>query len=318
VSLRWGVLSTARINRQVIPGLQTAEGSEVMAIASRDRAAATDAAQEYGIPGAHGSYAALLADPEIDAVYIPLPNALHLPWAERALEAGKHVLCEKPLGRRSGEVERAFELAERTDRLLMEGFMYRHHPQTETLLGLVAEGRVGALRTITASFGFNLQGAANIRLDASLDGGALMDVGCYCVHAIRQIAGEPEAVQAVQIVTDDGVDVTIAGALRMPEGILAHFDAGMAQAPRHHLEVVGEMGTLYLADPWHGAHPGIELRQDGTAETIAVPDADPYRMQAEHFARVVAGEEPSRLPARDGVAQARLIEALYAAAGRAG
>ena len=141
MSLRWGVLSTARINRQVIPGLQAAGGQR----GERDRQPRPGARRptrprEFGIPGAHGSYEALLADPEIDAVYVPLPNALHLPWAERALEAGKHVLCEKPLGRRSGEVERAFALAERADRLLMEAFMYRHHPQTEMLLALLADG----------------------------------------------------------------------------------------------------------------------------------------------------------------------------------
>jgi predicted dehydrogenase len=315
VSLHWGILSTARINHKVIPGLLAAEGNEVVAIASRDGGRAQELAGDFGIPRVHESYAALLADPEIDAVYIPLPNAMHLPWAEQAIEAGKHVLCEKPLGRRSVEAEHAFALAERADRLLMEAFMYRHHPQTETLLELAAQGRVGAVRVITASFGFNLPGAPNIRLDASLDGGALMDVGCYCVHAIRQLAGEPEAVQAVQVFSDGGVDVTFAGVLRMPAGVVAHFDAGMVQAPRHHLEVVGETGTLSVADPWHCVHPGIELRRDGVLETIPVPEADPYRLQAEHFARVVAGSEPARLPAADGIGQARTIEALYAAAG---
>jgi xylose dehydrogenase (NAD/NADP) len=318
VSLHWGILSTARINRTVIPGLLAAEGNEVVAIASRDGRRAAQMAHEFGIPRVHDSYEALLADPEVDAVYVPLPNALHLPWAEQAIGAGKHVLCEKPLGRRSREAEQTFALAQRADRLLMEAFMYRHHPQTETLLALAEEGRIGALRAITASFGFNLPEAPNIRLDASLDGGALMDVGCYCVHAIRQLAGEPEAVQAVQVVSEAGVDVTFAGALRMPSGVVAHFDAGMAQAPRHHLEVVGETGTLSVADPWHCVHPGIELRRDGAVETITVADADPYRLQAEHFARVVAGTEPSRLPAADGIGQARAIEALYAAAGRSG
>ena len=318
MSLHWGILSTARINRKVIPGLLAAEGNEVVAIASRDGQRGAEAAREFGIPRVHGSYEALLADPEIDAVYIPLPNAMHLEWAEQAIEAGKHVLCEKPLSRRSGEAERAFALAERSGRVLMEAFMYRHHPQTEMLLALAGEGRIGALRVITASFGFNLPAAPNIRLDAALDGGALMDVGSYCVHAIRQLAGEPETVQAIQVVSAGGVDVTFAAALRMPGGVVAHFDAGMAQAPRHHLEVVGETGTLSVADPWHCMHPGIELRRDGTLETVPVPEADPYQLQAEHFARVVAGAEPPRLPARDGIGQARTIEALYAAAGQSG
>jgi predicted dehydrogenase len=314
-NLRWGVLSAARINQKVIPGLQSAAGCEVVALASRDQVRAAEAARELGIGRVHDSYEELLADPGVDAVYIPLPNALHVPWTIRALEAGKHVLCEKPLGRRAAEVEAAFAAAERSGRRLMEAFMYRHHPQTETLLRLVGDGAVGPVRTITASFGFNLLGASDIRLDAELDGGALMDVGCYCLHAIRQLAGEPVAVRAVQLVTGDGVDITFAAALQMPAGVLAHFDAGIGQAPRHHLEVVGADGTLFLADPWHCADPGIELRRGGETERIAVSAADPYRLQAEHFAGVVSGRERPRLPATDGIGQARAVEALYAAAG---
>jgi xylose dehydrogenase (NAD/NADP) len=310
--VRWGVLSTARINQKVIPGLQAA--GEVVTIASRDAGQAAAAAQEFGIPGTHASYEALLADESVEAVYIPLPNSLHVPWTVRALEAGRHVLCEKPLGRHADAVEQTFATAEQHGRILMEAFMYRHHPQIERLLQIVASGRIGALRAVDASFGFNLGTAANIRLDPALDGGALMDVGCYCLHAIRQLGGEPESLGAVQVARD-GVDITFSAALRFPGGAVGHFDCGFAQAPRHHLEVVGETGSVFLADPWHGATPGFELRTPEGDERIEVPAVNSYAEQAAHFAQVVAGDVAPRLGRADAVGQARAIEALYAAAG---
>jgi predicted dehydrogenase len=197
----------------------------------------------------------------------------------------------------------------------MEAFMYRHHPQFERLLECVGLGRIGALRAIDASFGFNLGGGTNIRLDPQLDGGALMDVGCYCLHAIRQLGGEPEALSAVAVEGND-VDITFSAALRLPGGAVAHFDCGMAQAPRHHLEVVGETGSLFLADPWHGVHPGLELRTPDGVERFDVPAVDPYERQAAHFAQAAAGDVAPRLGRTDAVGQARAIEALYASAGR--
>jgi D-xylose 1-dehydrogenase (NADP+, D-xylono-1,5-lactone-forming) len=310
--VRWGVLSTARINRKVIPGLQAA--GEVVAIASRDADRAAATAREFGIPGVHSSYEALLADGDVEAVYIPLPNSLHVPWTVRALEAGRHVLCEKPLGRHAAAVEEAFAVAEAHGRVLMEAFMYRHHPQIERLLELVGSGRIGALRAVDASFGFNLGTAANIRLDPSLDGGALMDVGCYCLHALRQLGGEPDGLGAVQV-TRDGVDITFSAVLRFEGGAVGHFDCGFAQAPRHHLEVVGETGSVRLADPWHGTEPGLELRTGDGVERIEVPKVDPYAEQAAHFAEVAAGEATPRLGAADAIGQARAIEALYSTAG---
>ena len=314
VTVRWGVLSTARINRKFLDGVAGSDAAEVLAVASRDPARAQDYARRARIPRAYGSYEALLADPEIDAVYVPLPNALHLEWTVAALQAGKHVLCEKPLGRREREVAAAFDVAEREGRLLMEAFMYRHHPQTARLQQLVAEGAIGRLRLVRASFGFHVRDAADVRLSRELAGGSLMDVGCYCVNAARMLAGEAEQVSAFQIVGGDGVDTVFVGALRFPHSVLAHFDSGLRLAARDDLEVVGEEGTLYLDDPWHCVTPGIDLRRGDEVERIAIPAANPYTLQADNFAAAAHSTAPALLDRADALDQARTIEALYAAA----
>jgi predicted dehydrogenase len=316
--VKWGIVSTARINLKFMAGARDCDTVELFAVASRDQAAAERYAAEHGLARAYGSYEALLADPEVEAVYISLPNGMHAEWATRALEAGKHVLCEKPLSRRPDEVRALFELADRRDRLLMEAFMYRHNPQTQRLLELVRDRAVGPLRMIAASFSFNTGTGANIRLERSLDGGALMDVGCYCVNGIRALAGEPERVSAEQITGGDGVDVTFAAALRMPGGVLAHFDAGLALAPRHSLEVVGEDGALFVADPWHCRAPGIELRRPEGTERIAIEAIDSYGLEAENFSRAVRGQGRPLLGREDALGQARAIEALYASADAGG
>ena len=308
-----GLLSTARINQLLIGGARDSEDAEIAAVASRNRAVAERYAAEHGIPRAHGSYEALLADPEIDAVYISLPNALHVPWTIHALEAGKHVLCEKPLGT-AEQAEAAFTVAERERLTLTEAFMYRHHPQTRRCQELVASGAIGRLRLIRASFSFFTDDAANVRMRTGLDGGGLMDVGCYCVNAARLLAGEPERVSAEQALGGDGVDVAMAGTLRFAGDVLAHFDAGLALAPRHDLEVVGEAGTLYVADPWHCARPGIELRRGGETERVEIEAVDPYRLEVENFCAAIEGRAPLLLGREDAIGQALTIEALLAAA----
>jgi predicted dehydrogenase len=290
--VRLGLLSTANINRRIL----AAPGADVVAVASRDESRARAYARENGIGRAHGSYEALLADPDVDAVYISLPNALHVDWSVRALEAGKHVLCEKPLSRYPEEVERAYDAAEAADRILMEGFMWRHTPQTARLLELLPE--VGALRLIRAHFSFPQPAPGNVRLNAALDGGALMDVGCYCVSAARLIAGtEPVGFAGEQI--GDEVDLVFTGLLRFPGDVVAHFDCGMDLAHRHELEVVGSEGRLLVRDPWHSRDVGIELN----GERIDVEFRDPYQCEIEQFGRF--GRD-------DAVGQARAIAALYA------
>ena len=312
--MRWGVVSTAQINRLFLSGAREARGVEILAVASRDAARAHQYAREQGIERAYGDYDALLADPEVEAVYVSLPNSLHVEWSMRALAAGKHVLCEKPLGRRVAEVSAAFELAERQERLLMEAFMYRHNPQTHRLVELVAAGAVGRVRTIRAAFGFLAADPADVRLSAGLDGGALMDVGCYCVSGARLLAGEPQRVSAEQVLGGDGVDVSFIGTMRFPDDVLAHFDAGLAVANRDELEVVGEQGSLFLDDPWHCREPVIQLRRDGEVELIELAAVDSYRLEAENFSAAIRGLQAPLLGREDALGQAIAIEALYEAA----
>jgi xylose dehydrogenase (NAD/NADP) len=314
VAVQWGILSTARINTAFLTGAREAAGLDIAAVASRDQANAERYAREWGIERAYGSYDALLADPDVDVVYISLPNALHLEWSIRALRAGKHVLCEKPLGRRVADVEAAFNVAEREGRLLMEAFMYRHNPQTHRVRTLVAAGAVGRLRLVRAAFSFATQDATNVRLSRALDGGGLMDVGCYCVSGARLLAGEPERVSAEQTLGGDGVDVAFVGTLRFPDDVIAHFDAGLALDTRDELEVVGDEGSLFLDDPWHCRTPVIEHRRDGAVERIELEPINSYRLEAENMSAAIRGEQPPLLGREDAVGQARTIEALYEAA----
>ena len=204
MAVKWGILSTANINLKFLAGAREAESVEIIAVASRDRDSARRYAREHSIERPYAGYEALLRDPDVEAVYISLPNALHLPWSVEALEAGKHVLCEKPLARRTADVERAFDTAQRAGRVLMEAFMYRHNPQTRRLVELVEGGAIGRVRMIRAAFSFVTRTASDVRLSAALEGGALMDVGCYCVSAARLLAGEPEQLTAQQALGGDG------------------------------------------------------------------------------------------------------------------
>jgi predicted dehydrogenase len=314
--VRWGILSTARIGAALLAGAREADNAEVVAVASRDEARAAAFAEENGIAAVHGSYEALLADPDVEAVYVPLPNSMHVPWSVRALEAGKHVLCEKPLSRRAADVEAAFDAAERAGRILMEGFMWRFHPQTAVLERLVAGGAIGPLKVVRAAFGFNLPGGtANVRWSGELEGGALMDVGCYCVGALRLLAGEPERVSAERVEGGDGVDARFAGLLRFPGDVLGSFDCGMDVPRQTRLEVVGETGTIVSADPWHGRAPQIRiLRADAEPEAVPVETADPFRLEVEDFSRAVRDGGTPRLGRDDALAQARALEALHRAA----
>jgi D-xylose 1-dehydrogenase (NADP+, D-xylono-1,5-lactone-forming) len=315
--LRVGLLSTANINRLLLGGARAAEGVEVVAVASRERERAESYAAEHGLGRAHGSYDALLADADVDAIYVPLPNSLHVEWSIRALEAGKHVLCEKPLTRHPEQAEAVFDAAERAGRVLAEAFMWRHHPQALRLCELVDGGAIGALRLVRASFSFDIFAGDrldDVRLQSGLEGGGLMDVGCYCVSAMRLLAGEPERVSGRQVTGGDGVDVRFAGTLAFAGGVLGSFDCGLDMLDRHELEVVGDAGALFLADPWHGRSAGIELRRPDGVERVAVASANPYARELEDFAAAVRGERAHPFGRADAVAQARTIAALYRAA----
>jgi len=312
--MRLGLLSTADINRKVIPGARASEKVDIVAVASRDRARAEAYAKQWEIERAYGSYEALLDDPEIDAVYISLPNTMHREWSIRSVEAGKHVICEKPFSKRPDDVEAAFVAADRAGRLLTEAFMYRHNPQTARLVELVREGAIGELRLIRSAFSYGLYDADNIRLRTDVDGGSLMDVGCYCVSGSRLLAGEPESAFGRAFVGPTGTDWVFTGSLRFPGDVLALFDCGTALTNRDELEAVGSEGSLFLDDPWHAQRPLIELRRDGETELIELAPVDSYRLELENLADAIAGEAPLLLGREDALGQARTIEALFASA----
>jgi D-xylose 1-dehydrogenase (NADP+, D-xylono-1,5-lactone-forming) len=313
MSLRLALLSTANINEKLVAGARELEGVDIVAIGSRSPERSRHQAKELGVPRALGSYDEVLHAPEVDAVYIPLPNSMHVEWSVRALEAGKHVLCEKPLSRHPEEVERAFDAAERNDRVLAEAFMWRHHPQAVRLQELARE--LGEIRLVRGAFSFPLPIEENVRWEAELDGGALMGVGCYCVSGARLLLGDPSEVTAQS--TGNAVDARVVGTMRFPGGALAHFDCGFDLASRDELEVVGEEGSLFLDDPWHSRRSIIEVRRpDGSVSAVEIERADPYACQLESFARACHGEAEHPFGRADAVGQARTIAALYESASR--
>jgi predicted dehydrogenase len=313
--VRWGVLSTALINDKVLAGAGQSPDVEVLAVASRDAARAAAYAGTHGIPRSYGSYEALLADGDVEAVYVPLPNALHHRWTLAALRTGKHVLCEKPYSRRPTDVIEAFALARERGLVLSEAFMYRYNPQIRLLAEQVRAGTIGALRLVVASFSWPTPLTGDVRTDPALDGGSLMDVGCYCVSAARLLAGEPAEVSAQSTVGDHGVDERFVAALRFADGVLAHVDSAFHLPDRSHLEVVGTDGVLRVDDPWHCLAPGLtRTGLDGVRTPIAVDRANSYRLELEQVVAAIRGEPNVLLGEADALGQARAVDALYRSA----
>jgi predicted dehydrogenase len=308
--VKWGIVSTADINRKVIPGAHASDKVELLAVGSRDGARAEAYAKEWEIPRAYGSYEELLADPDVEAVYISLPNTLHCEWSIKAMEAGKHVLCEKPLSRNPDEVAAAFDAAERTGMLMSEAFMWRHNPQTKRLKQLVDDGAIGELRLIRSAFSYSLYDDANIRLRTDVDGGALMDVGCYCVSGSRLLGGEPVEAHGLAWIGPSGTDWVTAGVLRFENDVLATFDCGTALPSRDELEAIGSEGSLFLDDPWHCNVPVIELRRGDDVERIELEREDSYRLELENMSDAIRGEGELLHGREDALGQARTIAAL--------
>src|SRR5436190_3638692 len=313
--VRWGVLSVANIGvKHVIPAILASSNGQLAAVASRNLQRARELLAHIPQVRIYGAYESLLEDPEIEAVYISLPNTLHAEWSIKALEAGKHVLCEKPLTRHPEEVDAAFDAAERSGRLLTEAFMYRHNPQTAKLVELVRAGAIGELRLIRSAFSYGLYDHANIRLRTDVEGGALMDVGCYNVSGSRLLAGEPERVWGEAWYGPSGTDWVFTGTLRFPGDIIATFDCGTALVERDELEAVGNEGSLFLDDPWHCNVPIIELRRDGQVELIELVPEDSYRLELENLSDAIRGEAELLLGREDAVGQAVTLEALHRSA----
>jgi predicted dehydrogenase len=313
-AVKWGIISTADINRKVIPGAHASPKVDLAAVASRDQARADEYAKQWEIEHAYGSYEALLADPEIEAVYISLPNTMHCEWSIKSLEAGKHVLCEKPMTRHTDELEAAFDTAERTGLMLSEAFMYRHNPQTKKLKELVADGAIGELRVVRSVFSYSLYDEDNIRLRTDVEGGALMDVGCYNVSGSRLLGGEPEHVFGEAWFGPSGTDWVLSGTLRFPGEVIGAFHCGTALPEQDELEAIGSEGTIFLDDPWHCANPVIEVRRDDGVERIELEREDSYRLELENLSDAIRGEGELLLGRADAIGQARTLEALHSSA----
>lgn len=304
---RIGLLSTADIHRAHLAVV--AETSPIVAVASRTAARGEAFAREHGIERVHGSYEELLADPELDAVLIALPNALHHEWTMRALAAGKHVLCEKPYTRHPHEAEAAWDDARRRGLVLMEAFMWRHAPQTALMLELLPQ--LGTLYSLHATFSFRWgRRDDDVRLVPALGGGSLLDVGCYCVSGFRLVAGEPEEARGSQVLGRGGVDWGFAGVLRGKD-VLGTFQCGFRHDERS-LVVRGEGGELRVPDPWHATESRVYLN----GEEHRVEPEDPYRRQLANFVAAIEGAAEPLLGRDDAVGQARALDALCRAATR--
>jgi len=313
-AVKWGIISTADINRKVIPGAHASPKVDLVGVASRDQQRAEEYAKQWDIPRAYGSYEELLADPEIEAVYISLPNNMHCEWSIKSVEAGKHVLCEKPMSRSTQEVVEAFDAADKAGKLLSEAFMYRHNPQTKRLKQLIGEGAIGELRLVRSVFSYSLYDTDNIRLRTDVEGGALMDVGCYTVSGSRLVGGEPERVFGEAWYGPSGTDWVFTGTLRFPDNVLGLFHCGTALPEQDELEVIGSDGSLFLDDPWHCNAPVIELRRADGIERIEIEHEDSYRLELENVSDAIRGEGELLLGREDAVGQARTLEALHESA----
>lgn len=320
--INWGILGTAKIGVQkVIPAMQSGRSGSVTAIASRDADRARAVAKQLGIPKVYGSYEALLADAEVDAVYIPLPNHLHVPWSIKALEAGKHVLCEKPIGLTSQEAQQLIDAAKKYPRLkIMEAFMYRHHPQWQRTRQLVADGKIGELRTIHSVFSYSNTDPNNIRNRADTGGGGLMDIGCYCISLARFLFGaEPRRVLGiVEYDSVFGTDRLASGVLEFERGT-STFTCSTQLAPYQRVNIFGTEGRIEIEIPFN-APPDRTCKlwhQVGRDISELVVDAcDQYTIQGDLFARAVLDDGPVPTPLEDALANMRVIEAIKLSASR--
>ncbi len=315
--VRWGVLSTAKIGTQkVIPGMQRGVYSQVVGIASRTLETAQAAADRLSIPKAYGSYEALLQDPEIDAVYIPLPNHLHVPWAIKAIHAGKHVLCEKPIGLSAQEGRHLLQEAEWHPHLkVMEAFMYRHHPQWQKARQIVREGGIGQLVTIQSFFSYYNDNPHDIRNNAEWGGGGIMDIGCYPISVSRFILeSEPERVVATVTRDEQFQTDTVASCLMEFGGLTCTFTCGTKIAPYQSVHIHGTEGRVELQIPFNAPPdvPCIVWHQRGSEITeLEIPTADQYTVQGDLMSRAILDDAPVPTPLADSVANMEVIEAIF-------
>ncbi len=295
--LRWGVLGPGRIASRIVRAVGASRRSELVAVASRELDRAMTFAARHGIPRAFGSYDELLASADVDVVYIALPNHLHAQWTIRALEAGKHVLCEKPLALAVDEVDAIIAASTRTGRLAVEGFMVLHHPQILMAVELAQSGALGRLELVNGSFSFLLTYPGDPRAEPTMGGGSIWDVGCYPVTIARRIAAEePDRVAAFARFDERGIDRTFIGQLHFPGGLLAQFDSGFAAPDRERIEIVGTDATLVLDSPFlpepEGPPASLSLWRGRVSERISVPSVDQYALEVDDLGGAILDGRP--------------------------
>jgi len=321
--LKWGLLAAGRIAGRFADGLNSTDEATGLAVASRSLEKAQKFAEEHHIERAYGSYEELLADPEVDAVYIATPNSLHPEWAIKAARAGKHVLSEKPSAANAADLEAALEVVKQCDVFYMEAFMYRCHPQWKKVREIIDAGTIGEVRVLRSSFAFNMGlNLENIRMSNPLAGGGLMDVGCYCVSFCRLIAGEEpcEAKAVAHIGPEARVDYQMTGILKFPSGIVADFTSALQCSVPATALIYGSKGSITVTNPWFPCDENASLvvSADGETETIEVKHGrDLYANEALTVAEHIDERQAPR-PAMswdDSLGQARTIDALRASMG---
>lgn len=316
-ALNWGLLSTARINRSLIPPLLASKRNHLLAVGSRSQETANAYAKEKKIARAYGSYEALLADPEIDVIYNPLPNHLHAEWTIKAVEAGKHVLCEKPLALTVDEVDAIQSAAQKHGRIVMEAFMYRHHAQTLKVQEIVKDGSLGDLKLVRGSFSFVLSREEDIRLlDPVMGGGSIWDVGCYPISYTRTVLGQnPLEVFGWQVTGETGIDLTFVGQMRFAENVLAQFDSSFVIPHHAFMEIVGSEGTLSIPHPFKpGEKENLYLTRGEKTETIKVVGQELYLGEVEDMADAILLGKTPRISLDDSRANVAVIRAFLESA----
>lgn len=317
--LRWGILGTARIARNsLIPAIIESTNGEVRVIASRDLNKAEACAEQFNIPVALGSYKSLLDHPDIDAVYTPLPASMHAEWSIRAAEAGKHVLCEKPLAANADEVREMIRVFKEKRLLLAEALMYKYHPLTRRMIELIQSGAIGKLKTVCAQFNAD-QEEGDIRWFREMAGGGLLDVGSYCISAMRLMTGEePSHMSALAVYNDSGVDINMAGTLLFPSGVTGHFGCSLEAEFDCSYGASGTEGRLLIdfgaLCPWPGSAFTIRHWRDGNCSEYVIPPANHYLMLVEDFGRAVLEGTPMKMSLDDALNNMLVLDRLAAIA----
>jgi xylose dehydrogenase (NAD/NADP) len=315
--LRWGLLSTARINKALIEPLRNSKRNRLVAVASRTQEKAETYARQHKIPQAYGTYEALLADPEIDVIYNPLPNHLHAEWSIKAMQAGKHVLCEKPLALTLDEVDALAAAAERYGRAIAEAFMYRSHPQTLEARRMVESGELGRIHFVRGSFTCTIPPDDPCRLDPTMGGGSLWDVGCYPISYARAALGaEPREAFGWQVEGPTGVDLSFMGQLCFPDEVYAQFDCSYILPYHVFMEIVGDKGTLVVPQPFNPGMPEkLYLMRPGKKTVkILVKGAPCYQGEVEDMADAILEGKPPRVSLADSRANTAVLLALFESA----